>query len=219
MAYTARFGDSFVETSDTDLDLHTPTGTTFDATGWTEIGVNGGTARVDGSDDTVMHPYGGGALILAGHTADQSGSWSGDHECEAIGVTHIRIGTRLQDDGGGECDGYSLVWSVGESKWLLMRVDSGLATSIGAFVDASGLDTDLALMRSEGDQHQFSENGTLRIGPLTDTTYTDGSPGLFSIRSLSTGVFDDFVARDQAAAAVGPTLKHPIEYHRHNLTR
>ncbi len=107
MAYTARFGDSFVEASDTDLDLHTPTGTVFDGTGWTELGANGGTARIDGSEDTVMHPYGGGSTRLVGHTADQSGSWASDQEAEAIGLTlaQVRLGLRLLYYGAGEVDG------------------------------------------------------------------------------------------------------------------
>jgi hypothetical protein len=199
MAYTLRFQDEFTETSNTALSSHTPT--TMGVSWSSKIGTGVGTPTVIASDDTACHPYAVGTGKRVGSQANISGTWTNDQQAEATGWngTSIQagVGTRIQDDGSGEPDGYIGFHNVGTSLWTLGRVDSSAVTDLGTFTDASPSDSNVVILQSEGNTHKLYEDGTERIS-VTDSTYpTGGKPGLFTQKSLSSGGLDDFKARDQ----------------------
>lgn len=209
MAYTTRFEDTFTEASDTALASHTPdVGTSWSA----PIGTGSGPPTVIASDDTLCHPFSGGPLTALGSQANISGAWTADQEAEATNFDgtglNIQVGTRIQNDGAGEPDGYAGAFDYpGDIQHSILRCDSNVFTSLASEF-ATYDDTTIGTLRSEGNVHKWYLAGVEELS-VTDSTYpSGGKPGVFSIRTIASAGIDNFKARDQEVVAAGhPTMR------------
>lgn len=204
MAYTQRFYDTFTETSDTNLDSHTPdTGAS-----WTATTGNSGNVVVDGTNDSLKCPWHGGSLQYNGYTADISGSWATDHAVECTKSvtcgTNIGICVRTQN-GSTDVDAYIGYYDTGSLAWKILRIDEGSAspTQLGVYVDSGASATDVLRLESTGvGSQELYVNGTSRI-TTSDSTFSGGAPGVAGKRTFTGDGIDEFKAYDQSAAAAG----------------
>ena len=200
MAYTEQFQDNFTEASDTALTSHTPdTGT-----GWTATAGNTGTAQVDAGTDTVVQPYHSG-LQHNGFIANKGSAWASNQAAETTGYYGNSVLTAVRvKDGDTDVDGYCAYWL--NNLWRIYRCDEGNIT-LTQIAQQSGTDTspstsDVIRLTAETASQSLTINTTEHTASASDETFTGGSPGLITRRTLTANGITSFSGLDEAASGV-----------------
>lgn len=113
--------------------------------------------------------------------------------------------------GGGNLTGYEALWIENGSSdtWELLVWNGGLSTSLGTWADAFASGTRTVQLEMDGDQISVYVDGTLRIGPVTNTVVTAaGHAGLTINGGLMNGLLLDNFSADSIGGASPPATGH-----------
>lgn len=211
MAWTSRFTDAFTEASDTWLTSHTPDS----GSSWTLVDGPTDEGKVYAADDTLGHAFDSN-LDARIYSADISGSWAAKQKAEAVAITNStrRVAVRCGlTSTVGRC--YEAYHNGGDNTVRCYRRDSPssvtlLISDFDNTVDAA----DLIGIIADGSSISVEINGTpTSSSPVTDSTYSDGSPGATLRPTVTSGGLDDFEAFDESA---GATLSPAGSTHGHS---
>jgi hypothetical protein len=128
-------------------------------------------------------PVGGGGHISARWVG--TGPATNDYYVEAVVNSRSNnsrgagpMARKTAGTGATNDDGYCMMLYNGD-QFYLTRMDNGVETSLGTWASTPADNTDYTLrIRVSGNQISGYVDGTLRIGPVTDSTYSTGAPGL-----------------------------------------
>ncbi|RMF08912.1 MAG: hypothetical protein D6763_08975 [Alphaproteobacteria bacterium] len=206
MVWTSRFSDSFTEATDTWLTSHTPdTGS-----GWSFVDGPTNEGRVYAADGTLGHAFDGN-LDARIYSAEIAGTWAAKQKAEAVGVGNSNSKKKVAVRCGqtatvGRC--YEAYHSSGDKFIRLYRRDSpSSVTQIGSQWDNTVSSGDVIGIVADGSSISVEVNGVTKIGPVTDSTYGDGSPGVVLEPTVTSSGIDDFEGFDEAVgggATLGP---------------
>lgn len=92
---------------------------------------------------------------------------------------------------------------------FLYRMDNGSLTQLGTWAGAIANDTTVTIrLESDGNDHEVYVDGTLRIGPVTDTAYNTNQ--FAGVAGASTSSFFDNYLSEDIVAVGGANPKGPF---------
>lgn len=208
----ATAGDTFVESSDTDLSAHTATGPNG---GFSWVETTGDLDVVAASDDLDVSTSG----FARAESDLSSDDMRSEHDVLAITSARqsyaiTRFDPTPGQGAGGEDFYFYILKNTSSDTHRLFKNESGTATQIGSTVNETPpTPTYTVRLESDGSNHTASlDTGSgfvVKIGPETDTAH-DGivRAGLGGSSPLT---MDNFEAADLAAGATVPIFAHHYE--------
>lgn len=201
MAYTLIGSDNFTETTDTNLESHTPSGPNALASNWVHlIWQQTASAVVQQADDTVCQPYHSGTGEWNPYVIGPSAAAS--QKAEGVGVTGAvnRSIILKAANAATYWNGYVAYHNSSVNTFYIERIDNGVVTSLAnAFDNAvSGTDT-IAFEINTSGAMVLRKNGT-SVLTHTDTTYTTGKPGVAVKKTFTSGGITSFSAYEESSA-------------------
>jgi hypothetical protein len=196
VAWTERFRDTFTESAGVypDLDSHTP-----------DVGASwakdSGRWRANGDDD-IAQPLTNldcfeavASIALADDQAVETKVNSSTDENGIVArYTYTGDGTNIV------FTGYMLAWFASSNSLKLYRMDGawGGRTQLASTDTTAHSAGDLMRIEAVGTSLEAKVNGSTRIGPTTDATYSSGGFGLVSPGGNAS--FDDYAGYDDAGS-------------------
>ena len=202
--YTLIGEDTFTVSVDTNLNVHTPTGTT-PLSGWTKLTAATGSAQavVESTDDTLTQPY--IAILAANPYVISNAVNAGAQKCEATGVIDTRQRIVLYGANAATYwNGYAGRFNNSSGNWEIWRYDNGAATNIVATAGTTPIATDIVSFECESGVFSLKLNGVQKA-TITDSTYTTGKPGVAPSQSFGATGIDNFKAYHVAGGTTHTT--------------
>lgn len=189
--------DDFTESSDTNLESHTPSGANALASAWTHLPFQGGFSLVvNAAADAVGQPYHSGSGYRNPYVIGPSANAVQRADC--TGIVNGKLGLLLLASSDTTYyKGYLLTHEAFTDRaFRIYRIAAGVATQIKVGATFDGLiDTDTVSFRVDASGNfTVWKNGVQNTElNVTDTTYTTGKPGIHGAK-ISPNTLDNFSA-------------------------